>query len=410
MAETMRTVFDIMEPDGGTIITAESIAALRTLFGDRLISEFTGKEPRDVAPEIVASRERIQLPESIPAAKLAVAMLNFMREMGFTAAAKPQEQVVRVVQDKHPRDMNLRELLEELDKNPSRYTELVQYINAQLEVQTAIRKSPNWAVTVAGSKDRLDVDVTMTRVDSLNKHTIVQNKMADGRYPTSLARVFGQEERYMLNPFASSLDEAAVRGPIWRDYDLGNLSEEVHLAYIWARFIVGHKVWPPQIDNYDHLSQAFAPVLSERWLEIVEDYRSAKQNGDPSVEGLSRYLSPQDLRSRRPFVGNAPQRDETWYKRQLEQRAGRAIEQINSSIRLERRIIRSARTTNSNITLTDVIALGSIVTSNSNIRGRFYVPQGTHISTSHGSITPDIFELDYEGLYNKAIELGIISE
>ena len=73
------------------------------------------------------------------------------------------------------------------------------------------------------------------------------------------------------------------------------------------------------------------------------------------------------------------------------------------------RIVQSLRTTNSPINLEHTIVLDSIVTTNSRIKGCAYVPIGAVVSTTNASITPDIYEMTWEDLYNKAVQLGLIS-
>jgi len=410
VSETMDSVFNILEPQGH--LSSDVISALRGMFSERLVSEIGAMAPKDLAPEIISRREQHNLPSTVAAGVIAKELLDFMRDMGFTGGSSGQglPTKIELVQKTHPRDMSLRELLETLDKDASRYNELVQYINGLPEIQRALLRSPNWAVTVVGRKDKLDINATLDRVSRLIQHTIVQNKLPDGRYPTLLARVFGQEERYMLNPFASTLDEAAVRGPIFRDFDLGNLAEEVHLAYIWAAFVVGHKAWPGKIDNYDHLPQAFATELSGRWQEIVDDYRAAKQNGEPSTEGLSRYLSPQDLRSRRPFGGNTQQRDDRWYREQLEEHCGREIEVSSGFDSASHCIVSYVRVSSGSARLNNVISLGDIRVSSGSISGTGWAPQGARVRASSGSLSRGIQTLSWKRLYEKAVELGIISE
>ena len=406
MSEKMTDVFGILEPHGK--LTAEIISSLRSMFGERLISDIGAKEPKHLAPEILALRDAHGLTNAVPAALIAKELLDFMEAMGFTGKdSKPGPLQVQLIQKTRPQDMNLQELLEALSEKPSRYNELMQYINALREIQLATLRSPNWAVTVRGKKDKLDVEATLTRVNNLVTHTIVQDKLPDGRYPTLLARVFGQEERYMLNPFAHSLDEAAVRGPIFRDFDLGNLAEVVHLAFIWARFVVSHRAWPGTIDNYDHLPQAFSPELTGRWKEIVDDYQAAKDNSDPTVEGLSRYLSPQDLRSRRPFAVSTQQRDDKWYLEQLQEASQSAIRQAGNDATLRLKIVDSVRMAGGNLYLDNAIILGGVRLSGGDISGTGYLLKGHPVSLAGGSNRADTIELNPSGCTKRQLHSGL---
>jgi len=201
-----------------------------------------------------------------------------------------------------------------------------------------------------------------------------------------------------------------VRGPIFQGYDLGNLLEEVHLAYIWAAFVVQHRAWPKQIDLYDHLPQAFAENPTGRWLEILEDFRAAKRNGEPSTEGLTRYVSPRDLRSHHSFGGNTTQRDDKWYRAQLEEFCGREINVSSNSDSASRCIVPHVRVSTGSVHLDDVISLGDITVSSGSISGTGWAPQGARIRASSGTLSRGIQALSWKRLYDKAVELGIISE
>lgn len=405
--ESMETVFTSIEPHG--VLTAEVISALRHMLGERDITEFATMPVHVLANEITARREACGFPTSVRAGDAAKALLEYMRMMEYIPAqpVNVTPAIIKVVRDKMPAEMSLLELLEALAGNSSRYHELLPFIEQDNLVRQAAYKTPNWAVATIDGQ-HLDSLETLAYIKHLALRTsLVRAKVTSGRRPTSLARIFGQEERPMFNPFATTTNEVVVTGPIWENYDLGNLDEDVHLAYWWA-LQTSHRAWPRVIDLYDHVPAAFAEELTGRWAEIVDDYRAAKAAGDESTLGLSRY-APSGAASRRPFGGSL-QRDEAWYRAELEKRAGRGVNQTNESIRMGRRIVRSLMTTNSAIHLDGTIVLENIETTNSRIRGRAYVPIGAYVSTTNASVTPDIYEMTWQDLYNKAVELGIITE
>lgn len=406
-AMPMSTVFDALRP-AGDVLTDEVISALRSIFGDRDVSYVTNTPVITLVHEIVTSLE-ISVFEGIQPVDAVNALLDFMRKLGVIAAPEQPVQTVKVELPKTLDQMTLTELLTLLRDEPNRYAELVPHIEELPAMRKASRRTTNWALRDTTGK--LDVNATVDNVAHLNKLTSLVRKEVGGQRPTSLARICGQEERPMINPFATNSSEMVVIGPFYGDFDLGNLSEERHLAYLWAR--KHHSDWPKQIDLYEDVPAAFAEELKGRWKKMVDAYNAAKEDGDPTTEGLSRYASANVISgSRHPFGGEQevkPERDETWYRQQLYDDAQASISVSSSSVRKSLCIIKSVTCSSGSASLDNVIVLEGVRVNSGSLSGKIFMPHGQEARVRSGSNRADIYNRSYKDLYDRAVKQGIIS-
>ncbi len=170
-------------------------------------------------------------------------------------------------------------------------------------------------------------------------------------------------------------------------------------------------------------NRVFQTPLPQRWQIILDAYLAAKADGDDVAMRVSRYF-PSDLldeaghiisqasnRGRRPFGGSQPQRDDAWYRAQLEEVCGRGIQVSSGSDSICRRVVRFVSVSSGSVYLSDAIVLGDVRVSSGSISGTAWTSPDASIRASSGSIGQGIQPASsMEKLYKKAVEFGIITD
>ncbi len=416
MSETMQVVFAILQPED--VLTEPVIVALRQLFGDRLVNEIGNLPAWKIANEIIARGEGVNFPTDAKPVAVAAALLGFMRTAEFVTnkpSSVPTPVTVNVVPEKTPGNMNARELLELLTSDPSLASELIPHIERLDLVRQAARKSRSWVIT--NLDGTINVDATLTYLNHLAKPFSIAGNNTGGRRPLTLAQALGRDERPMLNPFAfrsTCSEEMLVTGPIFGSYDLANLSDEHHLAYIWAA-VTAHRAWPQVIDPYEHIPAAFAEPLTGRWLQIVEDYRAAVAAHEPETEGLTRYAMPSliEAAERAATVGaqaSQPVHDTSWYQQRLYEVAEPRVQSASRSVhRGPNDIVVSIQTASGSVHLDGTMILEFIQTATGGIRGTALGAPGCTVRTTTGNQSLSIRRMTWQALYEEALRRGIFS-
>ena len=415
MSETMEIVFSLLKPRAEGPLTEAVIDALKQLLAGRPIDEIGQMPAWRVASEIVNRDETHVFPADADPVAVAAALRQFMVTAQFISETPAPSAVPASIEVKlagGPETMNAQELLSKLANDPSLADELVPYIERLDLVHKAALKTPNWAITDAN--DQLDVSATLDYLKHLAKTYSIPRRAVNGRHPMPLTRAIGQEERALINPFAllpgGNANEIFITGPIFDDYDLGNLPEVRHLAYIWA-VVTKHEALPPTLDKYTEIPAAFAEPLTGRWAHIVTDYEAAKTGNDPSTEGISRYAAPAllQLAGRAPGTAAAEAHDDNWYRAKLYEIAEPAIQTGSSNIwRGESDIITSVQTGSGDVELSDTLVLGTIRAGSGDTSGTALGAPGCSQQTGSGDQNLRIRRMSWQGLYEEAQKRGLL--
>jgi hypothetical protein len=416
-------VFAPLEPHGS--LTPEVIAALAYEFGSTTVDEFRAALPAQLAVQMKENRGNNNLPADVPASKAVLALLSFMDELRIgiaapqpVAPALPSE--IKLITDKHPRDMSLRELLTELRDNPASYAELKDFVMGHQQVLDAVSASRSvyWVVLDPETKT-LDVEATITYLHQMASWTNSPKTTGDGRYPLEFTTVFGDNELFWVNPFATSSKNAVVRGPVLvmgdQVYHLRDLGLR-GAAYVWAAYYEKSDLWPKTIDPAGHIPAAFAPDLDPngRWGIIVQEFEAAIER-DPTL--LSRIQVNVTSADAEELIGTVAARqgvesehDEAWYENELRMRCRRnGVDMGGGSERITDRILPSLHLGNGAVRCSNVLVLNSIRYGSGAIDGEVWV-HATKTSVHRGSgDAPGIrYCTTWRELYYKAIELKLI--
>ncbi|HKX73511.1 MAG TPA: hypothetical protein VJM32_05830 [Candidatus Saccharimonadales bacterium] len=330
-------------------------------------------------------------------------------------------------------EMNLGELLDELLACPDDAEEIFELIRYTRTIRLAIAKldgGQEWAI--ANEDGSLNRTETLAYARHLaTDHTRPQPKWfgtGGTEYrPTTIEAIVGHEVEVLLYPFAttSRLDSVLlvgrdVYGRDWRTLP----QDERHEAILWGvavnhRNLVGNT-------NYRQLTEdLFSETLPPYLAELLEDFKYAKKNRraqfHAEAKAITRVADDDVLRragradlvgrgrggSRLPFGGSAD-RDESWYREQLEEAALSAISQPAGAISRSRQILMGVRTGSGSITLTDCIVLGQVFTGSGSLNGTVWMRTGHSPTTGSGSYNINVRNWTYKKLYDKAVELGLL--
>jgi hypothetical protein len=418
-------VFAPLEPHGS--LTSEVIVALAKEFGTMTVDEFRGTAPGLLTVRMKQNRDNNGLPADIPASKAVLALLDFMDELRVGVAAPqpvapglPSE--IKLITDKHPRDMSLRELLAKLRDNPASYAELKDFVMGNQWVLDAISVSGSIYWVIMDPKvERLDVEATMDYLHRLTHWTQPPKTTEDGRYPVEFTAVFGDNEPFLVNPFATSSRDMAVRGPVLimgdRTYHLRDLGSR-RQAYVWAAFYEnvpdGHLLWPEKIDPAEHIPAAFAPTLapSGRWATIIRDYEAAVRR-DPALRNrIQLELSRMEVEALAGAVAarqeDEPEHDEAWYKAELRKRCGQTGIDMGGGSRIVRNsILPSIHLGDGVIRCSKVLVLDSLRYGSGAIDGDLWVHEKTAVKRGSGEAPGIRYCTTWRELYYKAIEFEL---
>lgn len=193
--------------------------------------------------------------------------------------AQPIE--VKVQLPKSIGEMGLSDLLSHLSDNPAQYEEIAPYIEANPVIKKVLPKTLSYAILVAG---KLNVELTLAYITLLSKVHSKPQRQFQGHRPVTLEAALGLRSRPVVHPLTGE----PVEGPDEAGFDYSAISEELHLALIWAKQ-TKHAFWPTGMDIFTFGSEVTSETLPRRWQGILEDYQQARTAGEPSTEGLTRY-------------------------------------------------------------------------------------------------------------------------
>lgn len=159
---------------------------------------------------------------------------------------------------------------------------VLQTLQVKPLVQKASAKTLRWAA-VNGDK-KLDADVTHKYLTFLNKDAATVQKVFQNKRTVAIEVALGTESGEWTHPLfegkfiTDGLDEFEV--------DWSSVPLDVMNALLWARTI-GHKLFPKNLDGATALDivqkAAVKPVSDAVWKKIVEDYKMALEEKDPSA-------------------------------------------------------------------------------------------------------------------------------
>lgn len=317
------------------------------------------------------------------------------------------EQPLKVVFDKTPDQMNLRELLEALVADPSSYPDLRPYIESNHRVQRPSQRAKGLWV-IPGAQGGIDIDLTLDYIIHLNNQFAAPQNEFRGRRPVTLDRALGINNRALIHPFTGH----PVQGADENGFDLSQLSDPLHEALLWAA-VTKHSAWPQQItDLYGFTEQLFQSPLAARWQRIVADYSYAKENGDDLTRIISRYwpenVSLQGVLDIASAFGAQPQRGQRLSGnsvginfRQLVEDAGSmngALEVSSSFSKYKGGIYDQVNISGSHTELKGVVILRGGNISGSFVKGDLLLPPGVRVNTSGSHIKLDQVNMSWENL------------
>jgi len=380
------------------IFSPELQEKLTEHFGERSAVELANMKVFQLVPEIAAALPHSSKKEHLDVSKK---LLAFLRELEIdapaTAPAAPSGPIeVTVKQEKTPEQMEPRELLELLASAPARYEELLPYLMDSKLVRRAAVRTPEWVIP---NKDRkINIEATIEYLGYLIKEGAEPARMVDGIRPTTLSKALGTEVRTLIHPFKN---KAWAPAP---DDKLSKIDTELHVALVFARR-TGHENWSDSLDPFKAAEEVLQNPLPDRWQQILEDYRYAKENNPESVRGISRYWSEynsynqvtQQFQQPKPKVLT-----EEDYRQLLYKHAQAPRNQMSGSINLGNILIRSFETMGGSVNLSNTIVLENSGTLGGALNGTAYVPIGVRITTMGGGNRLATYECSYKELCRRA--------
>lgn len=350
-------------------------------------------------------------------ASIAGAILDGFRALEITpeaeaapATSQPQQPLeVKVQLPTSLEDMRLSELLSFIAANPGEAMEATEVLKNNPVVIKASRKTLKYAIAVQGT---LSAALTGEYLGHLAKDGTSALPKYKGQRPVTLEVALGLESRLLVHPFTGE----AISGiePVTGEYDFADLSEELHLALIWAR-TTKHRAWPANPDLYECIPQIFANPLTGRWATILEDYQHAKASADDSTEGLSRYWNQQkELQSlageilgilnsvSEPQVTRNPWQNqptpaatsEQQYKALLEENAGKVWAPNAHSQRPRHKVVMGVNVTAHSCNLNGIVSLGPVTLRAHSTYGTVYILRGTDFDDlAHSNAGVNVVEL-----------------
>ena len=415
---TLESVLKLMRTDD--VLTAEAKQKLIVAAGTSKVSDLANFDGASLAEFLIAADPNLTDVSDLlaVAGRLIEAFSQASRKTDTaTTTATTVDQAIKV-QVELPRnidDMSLKELLSLLADNPDRADEILAYVQAQPQVINAQRKHERLAIVRDG---RLDVDATVRYITHLARDYTQSVELFEGIRPTTFAKAAGTDSRPYIHPFTGE----PIEGPDELGFDFSTLDEERHNALLWAS-ITKHPAWPAVVDRYSMSLEVFETNLPQRWKLILDAFRAAKADGDELATRINRYY-PKDLMSalglggntagrRLPFGSNPatpePERNEAWCKEQLIEVAQAAIRTGGSNIRRSNCVLGSTISDGGNIDLQNVIVLANIHTGGGNLSGTIYMAPGTTVYTNGGNNRASVYDCTWQRLYEKAVQLGIIT-
>lgn len=410
-------------PMDRVIVMAKNAGVLDEDLAASLTERLVGQTVQSIGQTKFGLAEQLgDLPNAF---QVAGKLLDFMREAELiglpnaTPTAPAQAPVINVVTPTHRCDMGLAELFKELVEHPEDADEIIGYIRAQgavIAADSKLRGSGEWAI--ANDDGTINVAETLEYIRHLAANNTHPQRKWKGQYwPTTLERALGRDQRLMLYPFAlDDIGAVLMAGPDRYGNYWSKLPDDIHEA-ILAAVVSGKLVVNTETDVRRITHELFAAELPPYLNDLVEEYRRDKARGNATP----RYATPEQLAaaglgdlagSRHPFGGSpSPQAaalDPEWCRAQLEAVCKRGTNQMSGHITKDAIVVGFLKTMSGSIRLNNTIVLGDVTTMSGHITGVGYVLRGAQINTVSGTVSDDVYELDYVGLYRKAVELGII--
>lgn len=311
---------------------------------------------------------------------VAKALSAFLREAELDGppARGADPQTIKVVLDKHPRDMGLRELLVLLIAEPARRDEVMPYLEADRQIRVVDRKcGGKWVITAEGGG--VDLAATLEYVSNQTNPLSVPQRQFKGRRPVTLDHALGIDSRPLIHPFTG----VPLVGPDANGFDFTELDPALHDALIWARS-TGHEAWPTTIDVWEYCTQVFAASLNPRWQRILDDYLHAKEEGDEAALRASRFLprgAPLD-RAYAFVVGlvsggsHAAGKDEGYYEAKVRAASVGPYENNSNTAAVDGDIYDSVSVDTNTVRFNGTILLGGGRINTNTATGTIYTPRG----------------------------------
>lgn len=344
--------------------------------------------PNDLDPQAMAIAKEIL--DTIRALELVE------DEVAPVAPAPAQPIEVKVQLPKSIGEMGLSELLTHLSDNPAQYEEIAPYIEANPVIKKVLPKTLSYAILVAG---KLNVELTLAYITLLSKVHSKPQRQFQGHRPVTLEAALGLRSRPVVHPLTGE----PVEGPDEAGFDYSAISEELHLALIWAKQ-TKHAFWPTGMDIFTFGSEVTSETLPRRWQGILEDYQQARTAGEPSTEGLTRYWTQQqevnavagEIRNLLNNISGAvrtftPVRSESDWKILVRNYANsniRAVSASSGSSKTLSGIVNGGNIgSGSSVRFQNAIIIADLrISSGSNLHGTARLPMDVEISTGSGCL------------------------
>jgi hypothetical protein len=316
-----------------------------------------------------------------------------------SAASSPQQPLeVKVQFPEQLADFSLRKLFE-ATVDTDRRSEVLALIKQHPDVVKAARKTDAFVIVISG---KIDAGLTLEYVTLLGKQYSSAQREFKGHRPTTLEGALGGRSRPVIHPLTGE----PVEGQDAAGFDYTLISEELHLALLWAK-ATSHSFWDNQMNVFTFGEEVTAATLSRRWAEILKDYRAAKADGETSTEGLSRYWSQkqavatQQQVTRNPWqiqpdvqrhIGRSTRssgKTEQDWKVLLEEAAGKVWSPNSFGQKPRHKVVMGLQITEFDTNLNGVVSLGPVVLRSFDTKGTVYILSGTDFvdrSYDNGSV------------------------
>jgi len=299
-----------------------------------------------------------------------------------TANADPTSPLrIEVTQEKTLDRYNLDELLAALAADPSRYAEIMPYLEREPQYAAALTWSVN--LGIPNGQGQLDAPRTTTYIKKLARPYATAQRLVDGQRPVPLEKLFGQEVRPLIHPFTLE----PIQGPDALGFDWGTLPDELHKALLWAQ-LTSHTLWPSKVDAFQHGTELFTEPLPARWQRILEDYLAACAADESNIV-TTRYHTADSAAAYATLTGGGhaagsrttgqQQNDEAYYQRLLEGAADGTLQLSGMGSSARGGVYDYIAATGMGTNLSSVVALKGGQVTGSGSSGTVYKPRGVNI-------------------------------
>lgn len=398
-APTLQDFLDAWAVD--TDLPADAQQSVRKALTDTSLPLATllSKLPREIEP-VLRGHTGAAKPMAV-----ARELLAFGQDNGFvvpaptvapaTVAAEPaaaQPIVVQVTPDRPVEQMEIAELLQLLQGDPTRAVELTQFIMMRPLVQAVMAQHGHavaWVVPLKDGEPGINATATMAYLNSLSRGGTPTRYYGDGaerRRLVTLQAVAGGMQVEYYNPFTGGVTTGPVLDTRHKAYSVADLADRRHCAYSWARR-TGHPMWPANPTSQEIVA-AFEPDddnLALPWSEVVADFEAACLDPHDIASRITRY--PDVSTPRRmsptprpgaltPMLAGANQAEENKARAALLARVasqGRTLTVTTSSTRVYDRVVGRLVVTGHDVEV-DAVVLDSAEIIGHGTSGTLYVP------------------------------------